>query len=783
MDFVSNDIKTEGVVKIRIDAVGGDLDRVADRYPASFMNEMARQLTSAIEAATGVTGIAESSVELVMMFAPSTYMEHISGNVTYRRLMLIDAVSAPRDFWVKWTRLDAIEGEYTEENILFELGEDVEQKVREKEYRYLLTTGKDKYHNSMGRKKVTEWRDVIKRAARRGEITKVESNFELAPETLELEERIADLLGKRIEARNQPKKEEVPYITPEDDEFARAMEKARLVVEQSSEESEEVTLAELADEICESVEAETEVPEAEELVESAECRVQSAELDEDIKLELEEEPEAEADELDVEELELEEEAETEVDEPELAEEDEPEAEELELADEPAEFDIFADAEATEDEEIEELEFEELDIFDEEVVENAECKMQNAELIEETSAVEVQSAECRVQSAETPEEEAFPVGEGGPLAVDEVVEKAELTNESPATEEPVIEEPVIEETPALEVQSAETTVIEETSIVEETPVVEVQSAECRVQREEAPIVEEAPVQETMAYEPITQQISIADRVADIRDQLETKIRLEYETRAREKAEDEAIKLRRELEQLRTESEAEITELRAELEKLRAEYENLLEQTETADLARAAEESRRRAEEAQLRAQIEAQLRAEAIERERLAEAARMAIEEQHRLEAENARIARQREEEERAEAERLRKIEEEKAIEAIRQAELERIRREEEEAKAKAKAAMPDMTTNKYAYTSKTVKLVFRRSVDPNITTRIQEIIKATVDYYGKDNVYLRIRATVPDAQTVILEFTEIPLEEMELLGNIIKILGNSGLGIAKAIID
>ncbi|MBR3875941.1 MAG: hypothetical protein IKJ25_04085 [Clostridia bacterium] len=721
MDFVSNDIKTEGVVKIRIDAVGGDLDRVACRYPASFLNEMARQLTSAIEAATGVTGVAESSVELVMMFAPSTYMEHISGNVTYRRLMLIDAVSAPRDFWVKWTRLEAIEGEYTAENILFELGEDVEQKVREKEYRYLLTTGKDKYHNSMGRKKVTEWRDVIKRAARRGELTKVESNFELAPETLELEERIADLLGKRIEARNQPKKEEVPYITPEDDEFARAMEKARLVVEQSSEESD-------ADEV--------------ELVESAE-------LDEDIKLELEEEPEIEADEPEAEELEfIAEEPEAEADEPELAEKDEPEAEEPQLADEPAEFDIFADTEATEDEEIEELEFEELDIFDEEVVEEP--------VIEETPVVEAAPI-----VEETPEEEAFPVGEGGPLAVDEVVEE-------PMVEEaPVVEEPVIEETP----------------VIEEAPALEVQSAECRVQREEAPIVEETPVQETMAYEPITQQISIADRVADIRDQLETKIRLEYETRAREKAEDEAIKLRRELEQLRTESEAEITELRAELEKLRAEYEHLLEQTEAADLARAAEETRRRAEEAQLRAQIEAQLRAEAIERERLAEAARMAIEEQHRLEAENARIARQREEEERAEAERLRKIEEEKAIEAIRQAELERIRREEEEAKAKAKAAMPDMTTNKYAYTSKTVKLVFRRSVDPNITTRIQEIIKATVDYYGKDNVYLRIRATVPDAQTVILEFTEIPLEEMELLGNIIKILGNSGLGIAKAIID
>ena len=256
MDFITNN---EGMVKIRTDAVGGDLDRIAFKYPTSFMNEMARQLTSAIESATGVEGIADSSVELIMMFASSTYMEHVSDNVTYRRLMLIDAVSAPRDFWVKWTRLEATDGEYNEGNILFELGEDVDQKIREREYRYLLTAGKDKYHNSMGRKKVTEWRDVIKRAAKRGELTKVESDFELAPETLELEERIADLLGKRIEARTQPAKEEVPYITPENDEFARAMEKARLVVEAAVEEAEEPTLEEIADEISEA-EAE-EIPE------------------------------------------------------------------------------------------------------------------------------------------------------------------------------------------------------------------------------------------------------------------------------------------------------------------------------------------------------------------------------------------------------------------------------------------------------------------------------------------------------------------------------------------
>ena len=133
MDFVSNDIQTDKVVKIRIEAVGGDLDRVATRYPLSFMNEMARQLTVAIESATGISGIADSSVELVMIFAPNTYLEHISGNVTYRRLVLVDAVSAPRDFWVKWTRLEAVSGEYNADNILFELGEDVFQKIREKE--------------------------------------------------------------------------------------------------------------------------------------------------------------------------------------------------------------------------------------------------------------------------------------------------------------------------------------------------------------------------------------------------------------------------------------------------------------------------------------------------------------------------------------------------------------------------------------------------------------------------------------------------------------------------
>ena len=125
--------------------------------------------------------------------------------------------------------------------------------------------------------------------------------------------------------------------------------------------------------------------------------------------------------------------------------------------------------------------------------------------------------------------------------------------------------------------------------------------------------------------------------------------------------------------------------------------------------------------------------------------------------------------------------EERRIEAERQAEAERIRREAEERAANESAAAPD--TTKYTYTSKLVKLLFRKSVDPNITSRIHEIIKATIEYYGKEKVYLKIKASVPDTSTVCLEFVQIPMEEMELLSNIIKVLGNSGLGIAKAIVE
>ena len=600
-----------------------------------------------------------------MSFAPNTYLEHISEAVTYRRLSLMDSVSAPRDFWVKWTRLKGDIEVYSEDNILFELGEDVDQKIREKEYRYLLASGNEKYHNSMGRKKVTEWREVIKRAAKRGEITKIEADFELAPETLELEERIADLLGKRAAGRAEPEKAEIPFVHSDESQFEAALASLRQVVENVAE------------------------PEEEE--KSGEIEFIQEEI-------IEDEPE----------------------------------------------EIQDEEETLEDPEIE-IEIIEEEIPEEELVEDPEIEV---EIIEEEIEEEAEEPEIEIEITEE-----------------------EIIEEEP---EEIEEEPeVIEEEPEV--------IEEEPEIIEEEPEVVEEELE-KIEEEPEVIDEPTPVREIPT--------PIADRAADIRAELETKIRLEYEVRAREKAEAEIVSLRHEIEKIRIEAardkeelEKALAEAYQEQERLRMEYYRLSDETERAEAQRLADEAQRMAEEAELRMQIESQLRAEAQERERLAEAARMAIEEQHRLEAENARIARQREEEERLEEEKRRREEEERELEALRQAELDRIRREDEEAKAKARAAMPEMGDGKYSYTSKSVRLVFRKSVDPNITTRIHEIIKATVEYYGKDRVYLKIRATVPDSQSVILDFLDVPIEEMELLGNIIKILGNSGLGISKAIIE
>ncbi len=671
----------DGLIRVSVKS-GADSVKLSGKYSQTFLDELARQITPAIELAASVEGIAGSPIELVLTFATSTYMDHISDNVTYRRFVMIDGASAPRDFWIKWTRLDSavaysVSDHVWGDHILFELGEDVAPKIIEKEYRYLLTST-EKYHSAMSRSNVTAWRDLIKRAIKYGEITKIEREIELDPETLALEAKLASILDRA--GISTPAKESEPEIASDfdgDDEFSRAMRKAREVAEGSD-----------------SYEAAPE-PEWEEITEGSAEEV-VGDGDHDVRAE---EPTEETTEESIDEI------------------------YEEITEESAE-EVVGDGDVRAEEPTEEITEEPAEEIDEEAAALDELTRLALEALENAKANPEESkdkndSEMVFEILPIPEEVAEEIG--APVG-DGVLDDQE-------EEEDPVEEKV------------------EKIIEEEIPV--------------APLIDEE----------------------SIRAEIEAKIRLEYENRARIKAEEEIAKLRREQEKMRIENEALIARAEREKATLRAEYERFKEQARREALAQEARDAVRRAEEEKLRAQIESQLRHEARERERLAEAARMAIEEQRRLEAEAARAAYLREEEERARIENERRAAEEARIEEMRRAELERIRREEEERQRAVREAMPEMGDGKYTYVTRNVRLIFRRSVDPNITTRIHEILKASIEYYGKEKIYLKIRASVPDSQTVCLEFIHIPMEEMELLGNLIKILGNSGLGIAKAIVE
>ena len=796
----------EGLVKLQVEISAGDITMLSGKYSQTFIDEMARQLTAAIGRAMSVEGLAESSLEFSLVFAPGTYMEHISENVTYRRLILSDKASAPRDFWIKWTRLDgavaySCAANVDRENILFELGEDVSQKIREKEYRYLVHAGKDKYHNAMGRKNVTEWREVVKRAIRRGELVKVEKPVELAPETRALEEKLADVLGRAGVAVPDRNDAAENITSPQDNaEFERAMQKMREVAfaESSDEEieaEESAPTVELAAEETEETDTVSEETESVAQVEepAEELATTAADSSEDGEIVFDEEDTDEAEDAgDVTEVEF-------FDEEEDEEEELDELETLYAEDDSAleisEGAIAAnDEEAAELEEITRLAMEALREAKERA--EAEAAEANAEDAEEPAVTEAleeaeeadESEEFVLEGTTDAEEDEDSDGEFEEFADEEMLEDDAIALEELAMLEPDAEESCADgaaDSMCADECAAETA---EDNTSENTAENTAENTDECVVAPEAAMEESAlelavPAPEATVPVADDEPIVSAQREMDIRAELEAKIRLEYESRARRLAEEETARLRREQEAQRIENERQLAAAKREQERMRAEYEKLLEDTKRQNEEREAKEAARRAEEEKLRAQIEAQLRREARERERLAEAARMAIEEQRRLEEENAKRAREREEEEKRVAEeRLRREAEAKAV-AARAAEAERIRREEEAAKAAAAAAMPTVGDGKYSYTSKTVKLVFRRSVDPNITSRIHEIIKATMEYYGKDKVFMKIRASVPDSQNVNLEFLQIPIEEMELLSNIIKILGNSGLGIAKAIVE
>ena len=240
----------QNAIKFNVDSVTNDPLMLVGKYSQTFIDELASQITGALSRALGVTGIEESTMELQLVFAPGTYLEHTSENVTYRRLLLVDKGCQPRDFWVKWTRLDGALGYKVSDNVAsdaikFELGEDVSQKIREKEYRFLAGANPDKYQSAMGKRTVTEWRDITKRAIKRGELTKVVSEAEFVAHATDISDKLRAILGDSAPAPTVPE-------TVEDEGFDIVTALAKSVLDE-----EEVEVTEQLDT------AEPELPEIE----------------------------------------------------------------------------------------------------------------------------------------------------------------------------------------------------------------------------------------------------------------------------------------------------------------------------------------------------------------------------------------------------------------------------------------------------------------------------------------------------------------------------------------
>ena len=621
-------------------------------------------------------------------------MEHTSENRTYRRLLMSAKGCAPRDFWIKWTRLDgdgaySVKDDPVAENIRFEIGEDVPQKIREKEYRFLVYGNSDKYRVAMGRKNIVEWREIIKRAIKRGELEKAEriiTEAAPAPEVKEeqppepsvkfsdpqLSDKLMEILAKCGMGADTSEVEEVAETPAENEEFDEAMRIARIAAGIDVSESGELTFGNIPD-----------------------------------SYELTETEEVEAEEVDV------------------------------MPEQGHILDSFA----------EDVEFSSLT----DAVPSEPLEISLFEVSEDTVAGGIPEDNPFSKYLSMEDEVALSTE-----AEDELVEDVEAS-------EPEEED---EAKPNAEIEVSEPDESEELSC-------EAENIDVEAEPEEEELTAEPEKEDSLELEEENSEPLFADDIEQFIQQTIESIEEEAPADENDKT-SEAL-----MEQLRLEAER----LRIREEELARREEELRRESErVAALILEAEEERSRLREERLKEEKQKDR-----EKALYAEAARLAIEENQRkkqemIAEEEAKAA------ERARLEIMRAAEEERIrLEAQRAAEVARI---ENELRQKVTAEnIPDVQkvepeqAQNYTYVSKIVKLMFRHRVDPHVTSRIHELITDALGYFHKEHVYMKVRASIPESSTVVLNFVKIPKEEMDLLIDIIKILGNSDLGISKIIME
>lgn len=792
------------------------------KFSQTFVDEMARQLTHALEKDCSVTGLSASGITLELVFAPGTYMEHTSENVTYRRLLMTDGARTVRDFWIKWERLDG-NGAYSSadtvapENIRFSLGEDVPQKIREREYRFLLRDSADRYRAAMGRKNVTDWRDIVKRAVKRGVLVRIDTpvvdvpapqvetaeapayeSGELVTARLEdatertdendVRQKLANLLGTGTAP--QTEEETTAPEVEEDSDFAKAMAFARETLNRTAEESAvaEETMTEPVAEPEEDPAAKEaeERAAAEEMERQAREAVARAEAERERKAREEAEREAA--------LRAEQERkEREAAEAEAARRAEQERMEREAAEKEAALRAEQERAARE-------------AAEKEAAERAEKERQAREAAERALEEERERLRAKEEELRAAEERMKRELREQIEREFEEREKARMEEEARRTVE------IARRTDALRREQEEAERKEQERRAEAEAQLEAQRnrlAEERVRLEkerqahaeaERLIREET---ERLAKEHAEQQARLeAERKA--REEAERRRREEEERRAREEAErrareeaerrmrEEAERKKREEEERRRKEEAERRAREEAERRIREEAER-----------RVREERERRAKEEAARLEAVRAETARLAEEHRLAEEAVKLEEERHKAAIQKLEEERRQAEEAKAEAERVAKEEAERIAreeadrrmreeaerrareeaERRRRAEEERRRREEEARREEEDRLGSAEQAKNVVYVSRSVHLYFCHLLDPGVCQVIYDMLQDTVRFYGKEDVYISVRATIVGECQVDLDFLAIPEDEYDLLINMINALGSSNLGISKVVLD
>ena len=747
------------LIRLCVDAA--EPTALVGRYSQTFVDEMARQLTLAIQSAMGVEGFENSTLLLSLSFAPFTFMEHTSDSVTYRRLILTDKGCQPRDFWVKWTRLDSAEGYTvtdtpTEGSILFEIGEGVPQKIREKEYRYLARTDVNKYQSAMGKKTATEWRSLIKRAIKNGDLVRVSTDIELATHADALAEKLYAIAIATDTKMEDIATTQTPLVSP-DTALEETAEETETTDFEVSTEGLDITVQQTQTTEEDDFESELDAMLRRVLGDKADKKpnfdmLRGIEFDEgeEIGFDL---GRTEGDMFSTEES--------------MDTYTEEEEESLAIsATAPLVIDAIID-EPTEGEGIETEELaEDQSIGSDEDIDHSEELADELEPAEDDSTNKTEeTTEDEYVTTVTSTLDSFfneePSSNSDYSSIDKSRATDGLLDEEPETQEDIDD---IFYTAPTSKTTASAEGVEQKS-TDATPLYSI------VPDDEYPTYTSGDdfFGEDSSL-PLGTDYSIT--AEDYRIEEEVRRRLKAETDARAKAEEEARALRKEREMLRLQYQMLLEENRKREER---EAQAVAEMKQREDARRAEELADRERAEQERRLRAE-RAREEEAERIRVAEAARIALEEQRKIEEERARLEAERQEVLRAERERLEREEAER-LEAERRMEEER-RMVEERAKAESlRQKLPELEM-----ITRHAKILFRRNIDMNIIKRIKEIVESTLIREGKQELKIHMKAYSTDSYTINLDVT-LPSTESDLVVTLVKAIGGGGLGVTKITLE